>query len=104
MVRQAKPITPGSFDDDLWRFAGFLLPRCREYVAGTPGQVGRDAAMTIRHPETREDSPFRCQTMRDFRDIRAEEPISPGEFSAVRRSAVLGGCKWDPQVGDTETL
>jgi hypothetical protein len=37
-------------------------------------------------------------------DLRAEIAIDAGQFFALRRQAVLDGCKWDPQVGDTETL
>jgi glutathionylspermidine synthase len=36
--------------------------------------------------------------------LRAEEPLAPNLFSPLRRRAVLDGCKWDPQVGDTDTL
>jgi glutathionylspermidine synthase len=36
--------------------------------------------------------------------LRAEPPIDPDAFSAIRRRAVLEGCKWDPQVGDVSTL
>ncbi len=30
--------------------------------------------------------------------------IDPGTFAAIRRRAVLEGCKWDPQVGDVNSL
>lgn len=36
--------------------------------------------------------------------MRAGEAIPPGEFAAIRRTMVLRGCKWDPQVGDHSTL
>jgi len=36
--------------------------------------------------------------------LRAERTIAPRDFSDVRRRAVLHGCKWDPQVGDNNTL
>jgi len=39
-----------------------------------------------------------------FPALRAEGPVGAGVFSAVRRRALLEGCKWDPQVGDTDTL
>jgi hypothetical protein len=38
------------------------------------------------------------------RDLRAGESVHAGSFSSLRRRAVLEGCKWDPQVGDVETL
>ncbi len=34
----------------------------------------------------------------------AEEAVDAKPFSALRRRAVLEGCKWDPQVGDEDTL
>jgi len=37
-------------------------------------------------------------------DLRAEEAIDASAFSALRRRALLEGCKWDPQVGDVDTL
>ncbi|HWD92775.1 MAG TPA: glutathionylspermidine synthase family protein [Verrucomicrobiae bacterium] len=36
--------------------------------------------------------------------LRTELPIGLKEFSALRRRALLEGCKWDPQVGDISTL
>jgi hypothetical protein len=33
-----------------------------------------------------------------------EEPIHSEAWSEIRRRAVLDGCKWDPQVGDVDTL
>jgi len=37
-------------------------------------------------------------------DLWAEKPVDPKTFSSLRRRALLEGCKWDPQVGDVETL
>jgi hypothetical protein len=37
-------------------------------------------------------------------DLRAGAPVDAAASSAMRRRAVLDGCKWDPQVGDVETL
>jgi glutathionylspermidine synthase len=37
-------------------------------------------------------------------DLRAGPLIDPAAFSKIRRRAVLEGCKWDPQVGDLDTL
>src|SRR5215831_8180411 len=34
----------------------------------------------------------------------ASAPVAEEKFFAVRRRAVLEGCKWDPQVGDVSTL
>jgi glutathionylspermidine synthase len=34
----------------------------------------------------------------------AGAPVGTEEFFALRRRAVLEGCKWDPQVGDVSTL
>jgi len=49
------------------------------------------------------DSPFRAMnTFRD--DLRTENGLDSKTFAAVRRSALLEGCKWDPQVGDSNTL
>jgi len=37
-------------------------------------------------------------------DLRTKDPIDAIRFSAIRRRALLEGCKWDPQVGDVATL
>jgi glutathionylspermidine synthase len=37
-------------------------------------------------------------------DLRAERPVDAETRSALRRRALLDGCKWDPQVGDVDTL
>ena len=37
-------------------------------------------------------------------DLRAEKALDARTFSALRRRALLEGCKWDPQVGDVDTL
>lgn len=49
---------------------------------------------------------LRCEpaTAKPVRELRAEMPIDAASFSALRRRAVLEGCKWDPQVGDVATL
>src|SRR5688572_3201538 len=36
--------------------------------------------------------------------LRAGPALEPEVFFALRKRAVLEGCKWDPQVGDTGTL
>jgi hypothetical protein len=36
--------------------------------------------------------------------LRAGDPAAAEAFEEVRREMVLGGCKWDPQVGDVSTL
>src|SRR5688572_19043213 len=36
--------------------------------------------------------------------LRAGPALAPEEFFALRKRAVLEGCKWDPQVGDVGTL
>jgi glutathionylspermidine synthase len=36
--------------------------------------------------------------------LRAGVPIDATPFAILRRRALLEGCKWDPQVGDVETL
>jgi len=36
--------------------------------------------------------------------LRAAPPVAALAFSEIRRRAVLNGCKWDPQVGDIDTL
>jgi hypothetical protein len=43
-------------------------------------------------------------TAKPARELRSEIAIDAASFSAVRRRAVLEGCKWDPQVGDVATL
>jgi hypothetical protein len=48
------------------------------------------------------DSPL--QTTETSHDLRAEQTVDGNTFSALRRRAVLEGCKWDPQVGDADTL
>ncbi len=37
-------------------------------------------------------------------ELKAGEPLHPATFADIRRQAMLDGCKWDPQVGDHETL
>lgn len=36
--------------------------------------------------------------------LRAGEALASDAFRQVRRRMILDGCKWDPQVGDVETL
>lgn len=36
--------------------------------------------------------------------LRAGNRLPPEDFAEVRREMVLGGFKWDPQVGDVSTL
>jgi glutathionylspermidine synthase len=36
--------------------------------------------------------------------LRAEAAVNSEAWSEIRRHAVLDGCKWDPQVGDVDTL
>jgi glutathionylspermidine synthase len=36
--------------------------------------------------------------------LRTKPSIDPVAFSTIRRRALLEGCKWDPQVGDVNTL
>lgn len=36
--------------------------------------------------------------------IRAGWAVQPAAFEKIRRRLLLEGCKWDPQVGDTQTL
>jgi glutathionylspermidine synthase len=44
------------------------------------------------------------RTTPGIHDLRAEEAVDANAFSALRRCALLEGCKWDSQVGDTDTL
>ncbi len=37
-------------------------------------------------------------------ELRAGPPLDAATFLTIRRRAVLEGCKWDPQVGDIDTL
>lgn len=48
------------------------------------------------------DSPF--QTTDLTRELWAERSMDSTTFAAIRRRALLEGCKWDPQVGDAHTL
>jgi glutathionylspermidine synthase len=36
--------------------------------------------------------------------LRSGVPLPRNEFAAVRRRLMFDGCKWDPQIGDTDTL
>jgi glutathionylspermidine synthase len=36
--------------------------------------------------------------------VRAGDALDPERFFDLRRQAVMHGCKWDPQVGDQDTL
>ncbi len=51
---------------------------------------------------TTSDSSHR--SVESFNGLRAEKAISPKVFSNLRRRTVLEGYKWDPQVGDIDTL
>jgi len=56
-------------------------------------------------PTTRQfDAETLSRITQEKHDLRAEEAIDASAFSALRRCAVLEGCKWDPQVGDADTL
>jgi len=44
------------------------------------------------------------RTVRPNALLRAGPALDPHTFAAIRRRAVLEGCKWDPQVGDVSTL
>lgn len=55
-------------------------------------------AIAIQPPESARGQSFQSPP------LRAERPIEPAAFSALRRRALLEGCKWDPQVGDQATL
>lgn len=37
-------------------------------------------------------------------DLRAEAALDPAKLRVLRHRAMFEGCKWDPQVGDAETL
>lgn len=37
-------------------------------------------------------------------DLRAGPALDPATMCSVRRQLMLDGCKWDPQVGDVDTL
>jgi hypothetical protein len=58
------------------------------------------AALPTRATES--DSPI--QNAQELSSVRAGPAIEPAAFASVRRRALLEGCKWDPQVGDINTL
>jgi Glutathionylspermidine synthase preATP-grasp len=60
--------------------------------------------MTARFADLVENPNSPLQETQDFPEIYAENEISARDFLTLRRKAVLDGCKWDPQVGDTDTL
>jgi hypothetical protein len=45
-----------------------------------------------------------CPTGGSVNPLRAGPALHKDQFGAIRRSMVLEGCKWDPQVGDISTL
>ncbi|HEX4644048.1 MAG TPA: hypothetical protein VH598_00410, partial [Verrucomicrobiae bacterium] len=47
---------------------------------------------------------FSVPTAGVFSGLRAGAPVDATAFLALRRRALLEGYKWDPQVGDVETL
>src|SRR5437016_4962039 len=65
--------------------------------------MGRNAQMT---PPLafRGDAPDRPYPRATAPDLWAEAAVDAATFSALRRRVVLEGCKWDPQVGDVDTL
>jgi glutathionylspermidine synthase len=44
------------------------------------------------------------QKRKNTHGLWSEVAIDRADFSALRRRAVIDGCKWDPQVGDVDTL
>ncbi len=44
------------------------------------------------------------RTQSNLSPLRSEAALSATAFSIVRRRSILEGCKWDPQVGDVDTL
>jgi glutathionylspermidine synthase len=60
--------------------------------------------MSALHKITRVDPPFGIRETQDDEDLRAGDPVSHNEFAVIRRTVILDGYKWDPQVGDTNTL
>jgi len=75
------------------------LSRIGGYVVAPPWALGRYAEMNA----TLLDLPPVTQ-MLPANDLWAERALDPAAFNAVRRRALLNGCKWDAQVGDTCTL
>jgi glutathionylspermidine synthase len=56
--------------------------------------------MTLQRPEIVADAADAASSP----PLRAEQAIDPREFAVLRRRVVLEGCKWDPPVGDVDTL
>ena len=48
------------------------------------------------------DSPFRIADT--VHDLWAGDSVDAKSFAAIRRRVLLEACKWDPQVGDSDTL
>ena len=44
------------------------------------------------------------KTTRECLELRTGLPLDAATFQALRSKVVLEGCKWDPQVGDIDTL
>jgi len=67
-------------------------------------RLGRHAQVTASPSIPTTDSEPILRSSAIFPDLRAAEALDPVTMSALRRRAVLEGCKWDPQVGDVDTL
>src|SRR5258708_11356575 len=65
---------------------------------------GRDAGMitSLTEQTIALDSPLR--SVENSNGLWTEDAIDATAFAALRRRAILEGCKWDPQVGDVDTL
>src|ERR1700679_3267873 len=73
-------------------------------LAVVPRAMGRNAVTTTVTP-----TPDRCadSVVREpetFQGPWAAEPLNSPAMASLRRQLILNGCKWDPQVGDADTL
>ena len=73
-----------------------------------PGQVlaPERRGPPVGPPSSAADGPPAAPRLRSLHaePVTAGAALPPREFASVRRAALLGHCKWDPQVGDHATL
>ena len=104
-VRPAEPASAISALAGLWIGPGLVLSRACGRVAVASRRVGRDAEVTTTLLATRSNASDSSLRIRETsHGLRTEEPVDADIFSGIRRRALLEGCKWDPQVGDVNTL
>lgn len=81
-----------------------VLSRACGRMAVASRRMGRNAHVTTSLASSSATSDFSRPIRKTSHPLRIERPVDADIFSSIRRRALLEGCKWDPQVGDVNTL